>query len=95
MANSFTGVINTNGEFVTVESVTVGVEGSNFTGFTIGKFYNIQVQNLADFKVGDAIFTLGDRYQFLIIKARTDTLYIKTDVIPAKLTILEEEKEQS
>lgn len=92
MANSFTGQINTNGEFVTVESVTVGVEGSTFTGFTEGKSYNIQVQNVADLKVGDAIFTLGDRFQFLTYKAGTDDMYIKTDVIPTKLTILEEEE---
>lgn len=89
MANSFTGQINTNGEFVTVESVTVGVEGSSFTGFTSGSTYTIQVKDFCTLKVSDAEFDLNKRE--LQYKAGSDDLYIKTNSMGCGLTILEEE----
>lgn len=88
-ANSFTGFIDTNSTFVTVASVTVGVSGSNFTGFTTDKTYTIQVQNTAELKVSDAEFTLKN--QFMQFKQGADDLYIKTTTLPCKLTILEED----
>ena len=94
MANSFTGFISTHGDFETVESLTVGITGSNFTGFTAGKVYTMCVQNSAELKVSDAIFPLhNEKLQY---KAGTDDLYIKTDYsttndIGCILTILEEE----
>lgn len=91
MANSFEGDI-TNTEFQTVESLTVGVPGSNFTGFTSGKTYTIQVVNHKDvhvlFKVSDAIFKLNN--QDLQYTAGEDDPYINTLGFTCKLTILEE-----
>ena len=54
MANSFTGSINTDSEWVTIDSVTVGVEGSTFTGFTAGSTYSIQIIGLGYLKISNA-----------------------------------------
>ena len=92
-ANSFTGNISTNGSFVTIESVTVGVTGSNFTGFTSGKIYTMCIENSAYIKISDAIFPIhNEKFQY---KAGDDDIYIKTDYsstnnISCLLTILEE-----
>lgn len=94
MANSFTGVINTNGEFVTVESVTVGVEGSNFTGFTNGKTYVFQANRHIEFKVSDAIFS-REKGEILYLKQGADDIYVMTDLVNQKglrLSIFEEEE---
>jgi len=85
-ANSFTGEVNTDNQFETVESVATG-----FT-FTVGKVYTMQIQNSAYFKVSDAEFYLSDeKFQY---KAGTDDLYIKTDTRGGVLTILEDEEEE-
>ena len=89
-ANSFTGRINTDNDFVTVESVTVGVTGSNFTGFTAGKVYTMQVQDHCTLKVSDAEFFISVEHPYLQYKAGTDDMYIKTDSLGCTLTILEE-----
>ena len=84
-ANSFTGEINTNNEFETIES-----QADGFT-FTVGKVYTMQVQNSAYFKVSDAEFYLSnEKFQY---KAGTDDLYIKTNTLGVILTILEDEEE--
>ena len=78
---SFTGTIDTNGQFATVESLT------SIT-FTADTNYSIQVQNIADIKIADAIFTFrNEKFQY---KAGTEDMYIKTygQVV---LTILENE----
>ena len=82
-AQSYTGSINTNGEFVDVETLT-GIT------FTPGNNYSVQIQNLAYFKIGDAIFTIytDDPWNFV---AGTDTPYIKTDLKDCVLTIYESE----
>lgn len=92
-ANSFTGNISTNGEFQTIESLTVGVTGSNFTGFTAGKTYNLCIQNSAYVKVSDAIFPIHNE-KFDYKPNADDDIYIKTDYsstnnIYCILTILE------
>ena len=91
MVNSFTGTILTDNQFVTVESVTVGVEGSSFTRFTAGKCYTFQIRNFAQIKYGDAIFDFENvGFQW---KATDDSLYIRTfnEEGGCKLVILEGE----
>lgn len=80
MANSFTGTINTNGEFKSIDELT---------GLTLasGKTYTIQVQNMAEFKVDNAIFTLYNKE--LTWTQGADTAYLKTSGVDAVLTILE------
>lgn len=83
--NSFTGEINTNNEFKTVESQTEG-----FT-FTTGKIYTMQIQGAAYLKVSNAEFYLdNEKFQY---KAGTDDLNIKTDFLGVRLIILEDEGE--
>lgn len=83
---SFTGRINTNNEFVTVESVATGVT------FTVGNTYTMNVSNSAEVKVANAIFPItNEKFQY---KAGADDLYIKTqDGYTCTLTILENENE--
>lgn len=87
MAQSYTGVINTNGEYETVESLTN-------VSFTSGTTYNMQIQNQGYLnpvymKVGNAEFKFGDeKFDF---KAGSDDLYIKTTEGPIVLVILEAE----
>ena len=83
-AASFTGNIQTNNEFVTVESVA-----DDFT-FTAGKTYTMQIQNTAELKISDAIFTISD--EKFTYKAGTDDLYINTPLFDCVLTILENEE---
>ena len=77
---SFTGLVNTNGEFETVESVT----GLTLTS---AKKYTIQVQNIAELKVADAVFTLENT--IINYLQSSDALYIKTGSLGAVLTVLE------
>ena len=67
MAESFTGEIDTQGEYVTVESQTDG-----FT-FTAGKTYSMQIIKLAYLKISDAEFTINTDQPFEY-KAGTDDL---------------------
>ena len=78
--NSFTGTIDTQGEFKTVAEVT----GFNFIE---DNTYTMQVQNGAEIKISDAIFyVFNEKFTY---KATTNDLYIKaTNCI---LTILENE----
>lgn len=77
--NSYTGSINTNGEFVKVS------EATDFT-FTSGTKYVMQVQNGAYVKIADAIFWVSnEKFQYT---ATDDDLYIKTEG-SCTLTILE------
>lgn len=78
MANSFTGTINTNGEFKTVDELT---------GLTLTseKTYTFQVQNIAELKIDNAIFTLqNEKFTW---KQGADTIYLKS--VNAVLTVLE------
>ncbi len=88
MANSFTGSINTNGEWVTIESATVGVEGSEFTGFTSGKTYTMQMLGLGYLKISNAEFPIKTDDPFTFTMSEDDP-YIKTNYTPVMLTILE------
>lgn len=78
-ANSYTGTINTQGEFETVASLT----GLTLTS---GKTYTIQIQNIGYLKVADAVFCLKN--EIATWTQSTDDLYLKTNGI-AILTILE------
>lgn len=78
--NSYTGSITTNGEFVTIAELT------NFT-FTASKTYTIQIQNIAELKIADAIFTIANNPIFTLT-ASNDDVYIKTNGY-VTLTILE------
>jgi len=80
MANSYTGYINTQNLFETAESLT-GLT------FTTDKTYTIQVQNIAEIKIDEAVFTLKN--DIFVFKQGSDDLYIKTNTLGAVLTILE------
>ena len=82
MAESFTGEIDTQGEFETVEDLTN-------VSFTAGNVYSMQIQNGANLKIADAIFTIEDEY--FQYKAGVEDLYIQTTYRPCTLTILENE----
>jgi hypothetical protein len=82
MANATTKKINTNNQFKTVAEV------ADFT-FTQGNTYTMQVQNSADIKIDNAIFTISN--EKFTYKATSDTLYIKTNFLGCTLTILEVE----
>ena len=88
-ANSCTVNVDTEGEFVTVESVTVGVTGSNFTGFTANSTYTIQIINQADLKISDAIFPIKTKIPFPYTADSENDLYIRTQYGPCTLAILE------
>ena len=83
MAQSFTGRIQTEGEYVTVSSLTDITFASSTT-------YTMQIQNTAYIKVGDAEFCVSnEKFQYT---TTTDDLYIKTESFQGCiLTILEEE----
>lgn len=78
--NSFTGTINTNGEFVKVS------EATNFD-FTEGNTYTMQVARDAYLKISDAVFYINN--EKFTYKATSDNLYIKTNSLCCVLTILE------
>lgn len=66
---SYTGVVNTNGEFVSLATTT------GFS-FSEGNTYSMQIQNTAYLKVGNAVFCFRDeKFQY---KASSDDLKIKT-----------------
>ena len=79
---SFTGKIDTAGEFETVAS-----EAS--ITLTSGKVYTMQIQDDAWLKVDDAVFYFNnEKFQY---KQGSDDLYIKSGPLGCVLTILEEE----
>ena len=80
MAQSATTVIETDGVYTDVETLT-GIT------FAEGNTYTMQVQNTAYLKVGNAEFELRDK--FLQYKDEGETLYIKTGFLPCTLTVLE------
>lgn len=82
-AQSFTGTINTDGEFESVATLTE-------LTLTSGKKFNMQVQGVASLKVGDAVFVFKDeKFDY---KASSEDLYIKTSKYRScTLTILEVE----
>lgn len=85
MAEGYTKTINTNGEFVNL-TTDLGIT------FTSGKSYTIQVQNVADIKIANAIFSLVNQ-EFTYWAGSVD-VYIKT--APRRtcvLTVLENEEE--
>ena len=69
MANSYNGVINTEGEFVTVASV------ADFT-FTEGKKYLLYVSKNVYFKISNAVIPQSEGK--VNYTATSDDLYIKT-----------------
>ena len=81
MANSYTGVINTNSVYEKVADVT------GFT-FTEGAKYTMQVLNSCYLKIGNAEFYINsEKFQYTVT---ADDLYIKTLYsVGCKLTILE------
>lgn len=80
--NSYTGSVNTNGEYKTVAEVT------GFSFITDNK-YTMQVQNGAYIKIADAEFHVAnEKFSY---KATSDDLYIKTNDLGCILTILENE----
>lgn len=78
-ANSFTGSINTDGQYKTLSSAT------GFT-FTNDKTYAMQVQNIAYLKISDAEFLFNNEKFYYT--ANSDGIYIKTNGY-ATITILE------
>ena len=54
---------------------------------TNGKTYSIQIQNIAELKIADAIFTLEN--EKLALTQGEDDIYIRTPGLPAIFTILE------
>lgn len=83
MANGTTKFINTNNEWVTVDSVMID---DYFSGITAGNTYAIQASKEAEVKVGNAIFDVFKK-DFTYV-AGTDDLYVKTPY-KCRLTILE------
>lgn len=83
MANSFTGMVDTQSEFVTLDSDIMGFD------FTSGNTYTMQIINNADLKLGDAVFSISnERFQY---KASSDELMIRTNYNPCTLTVYEQE----
>lgn len=78
-SQSYTGPVDTNGEFESVEEIT-GIT------FTVGENYSIQMQNTAYLKIADAVFTIytDDPFNFV---AGSDTPYIKTNYGKCILTV--------
>ena len=78
-SQSYTGTVDTHGEFTSIETLT-GIT------FTVGETYSIQIQNLGYFKVGDAVFTIYTDDPFNWV-AGSDTPYIKNNYGKCVLTI--------
>ena len=86
MAESFTGIVDSEGDFVVLEDKTEG-----FT-FTAGKSYTMQLQNKAYLKISNAEFYIPTYVPFTY-KASDDYLYIKTVQPNTVVTILENAEE--
>lgn len=76
---SYTGIINTNGTYETVESLT----GLTLTS---GKTYSMQIQNIGYIKIADAEFCINN--QIFTFTQGEDSLYFKSNS-PAIFAILE------
>jgi hypothetical protein len=80
---------------MTAVSKTLKIENTTFETIaslasitlTSSKTYSMQIQNIAEVKIADAIFTFENE-KFQITQA-DDDIYIRTLGIPAVLTILE------
>ena len=83
MIQSFTGSIQTNGEFKSVETLT-GIT------FSSDNTYIMQIQNTAYLKIANAIFNISNEQPFLFNPGSED-LKIKTCSGNCILTILENE----
>lgn len=75
---SFTGNINTNGEWATLASV------SGLT-FTSKKFYTGYVGGQAELKIGEAVFPISNNNFYWTQEA--SPIYIKNNVTPTSLSI--------
>lgn len=83
---------------MTIQSATVTVNNNTFetvdsvasVSLTAGTTYTMQIQNIAEVKIADAIFTVEN--EKFLYKAGTEDLYIKTPGLPCVLTILENEE---
>lgn len=78
-AVSYTGTIDTNGEYETVESLTE-------LTLTSGKTYTVQIQNIGYIKIADAEFCVQNR--IFTFTQGEDALYFKSNQ-PAAFSILE------
>ncbi len=78
---SYTGTIDTKGEFKSIASLT-GIT------FSSGTSYTMQIQNMALLKIGDAVFTITVNEPFTYT-AGEETLYMKTCYGQCVLTVLE------
>lgn len=76
--------------FITTETFATLASKTSIT-FAVGSVYSIQIQNIAEIKVGDAEFTFeNEKFNF---KQGSEDLYIKTTALGAKVTVLENEEE--
>lgn len=89
MANGTTKDINTQGEWVLIETETADTK---FTGFTEGRKYNIQCINEAYMKIDEVIFKITNRE--LTFTMGEDDPYIKTSLSGCTFSILEVPEEQ-
>lgn len=75
--------------FITQTTYTTLASLSEIT-FTEGKTYSIQIQNIAEFKIGDAEFTFeNEKFTW---KQGGQDIYLKTTSLGARITILENEE---
>lgn len=80
---------------MTAVSKTVNITNSTFETIaslasitlTVGKTYSMQIQNIAEIKIADTIFTINNE-KFTWTQAN-DAIYIRTPGLPAMLTVLE------
>lgn len=84
MANGTTKDINTQGEWILVETATANTK---FTGFTEGRKYNIQCINEGYLKIDEVIFKITNKE--LNFTMGEDDVYIKTGISGCTFTILE------
>ena len=82
MANGTTKFINTENQWVTVDSLMVD---DYFSGITAGKTYAVQASKEAEVKVGNAIFDVCKNLTYI---ATSDDLYVRTPY-KCRFTILE------
>ena len=75
---SFTGQVNTNGEWATLASVT----GLTFTN---KKFYTGHIGGQAELKIGNAVFPVNNNNFYWTQEA--SQIYIKNNGVPTSLSI--------
>ena len=82
---------------MSVVSKTITITNKSFetiaslieTTLTSGKKYTIQVQNIAELKAGDAVFTVSDKNGIGTLEQGENDWYIRTIGASAIFTILE------